>query len=369
MKQPLSSSENLRTQINYDKESLHDLNLKLNLDPEKLFLSLGIDLEDLMEHPSRFSGCAPCHHGDNPTGFCYYTNTGIWRCFTQECHVRYQANPIGLIRAVLDLDFYQAVAKGQSIVATVNISEELLEQIKERRQVALQQNKNTYWEMHNEPEETYRENYLSFLIPPETFSKERCIPLDLLKQYGIGYCPNGAHTGRIVVPIRNVKGQIVGSSGRLVVRKEGPKWFHWKPGVFRKEVHLFNIDNAFKYNIESGLNEYILVEGPWDCMKMEMAGVYNSVAVLGRTLTEGQNEVLKRLGASRVLIAMDADERGQEGNESIYRKLENNLIDTGIISLRRAYSAWNDKELGGLDWGHRLVRPERVKQIIKRYTK
>jgi 5S rRNA maturation endonuclease (ribonuclease M5) len=351
------------------KDNLTNLNLKLNLNPEKLFTAIGIDIEDFEEHSTRISGPAPCHGGDNPVGFCYYTNSGVWRCFTHECHVRHQANPVGLISVVCNINFAQAIEKGRSIADSIHVSPEEIEEIKKQRQITVKRNKESYWQCHNEPKETYKENYLNnFLIPPETFSKERCIPLDLLKKYDIGYSKNGAHRGRIVVPIRNVKGQLVGSSGRLVKKTEGPKWFHWKPGVFRKEVHLFNIDNAFRHNIKSGLNEYILVEGPWDCMKMEMGGVHNSVAVLGRTLTDGQNEVLKRLGATRVLIAMDADKRGQEGNENIRKKLENNLIDTGIINLRHAYSAWNDKELGGLDWGHRLVRPERIKRIIERYT-
>lgn len=264
----------------------------------------------------------------------------------------------------------EAIRKGQEISASIDISPAALEEIRQTRQAVAKKSKENYWKAHNEPKETYDENYVkNFLIVPETFAVERSISLDILKAYNIGYCQNGCHTGRIVVPIRNVKGQIVGSSGRLVVNAGGPKWFHWKPGVFRKEVHLFNIDNAFKYNMQSGLNEYILVEGPWDVLKMEMGGVHNAVAVLGRSLTEGQIEVLKRLGATRILIALDADKSGVAGNESIYKKLENNLFDTGIIDLRAAYSAWNDEELGGLDWGHKMVRPERIKGIIERYTR
>ncbi len=114
---------------------------------------------------------------------------------------------------------------------------------------------------------------------------------------------------RIVFPIKDALGRVVGFSGRVV---EGgtPKYLNSPESeVFKKSELLYGLDRARVAIRESG--EVVVVEGYTDVMALHQEGVANAVAALGATLTTEQADALERLDARTVYLAFDADEAGQ----------------------------------------------------------
>ncbi len=114
---------------------------------------------------------------------------------------------------------------------------------------------------------------------------------------------------RIVFPIKDALGRVVGFSGR-VLGDGTPKYLNSPESeVFRKSELLYGLDRARTAIRESG--EVIVVEGYTDVMALHQAGLANAVAALGATLTAEQADALERLEARTVYLAFDADEAGQ----------------------------------------------------------
>ena len=113
--------------------------------------------------------------------------------------------------------------------------------------------------------------------------------------------------GRLMIPIRDARGQVVGFGSRSLDGSE-PKYMNSpQTPVFDKGRLLFGLDYA-----RSGIrNEQcaVLVEGYMDVIGCHQAGFTNVVAGMGTSLTEDQFRALKRL-APRIVLALDADAAG-----------------------------------------------------------
>ncbi len=114
---------------------------------------------------------------------------------------------------------------------------------------------------------------------------------------------------RIIFPIKDYLGRVVGFSGR-VIDDSMPKYMNTnETSVFKKAELLYALDLA-KHDIrETG--KAIVVEGFMDAIALHQTGFGNSVAALGANLTMQQAIALKRLDVNRVYLAFDADEAGQ----------------------------------------------------------
>ncbi len=114
---------------------------------------------------------------------------------------------------------------------------------------------------------------------------------------------------RIVFPIKDALGRVVGFSGR-VLGDGTPKYLNSpESDVFRKSELLYGLDKARASIRETG--EVVVVEGYTDVMALHQVGMTNAVAALGATLTAEQADALERLDARTVYLAFDADEAGQ----------------------------------------------------------
>ena len=112
---------------------------------------------------------------------------------------------------------------------------------------------------------------------------------------------------RIVFPIRDLSGRVLGFGGR-VLGDELPKYINTpETPVYRKGDSLFGLDVAAPFVREAG--EVILVEGYLDVIALHQGGLKNVVGVLGTALTEDQARKLRRLTESCVLL-FDSDEAG-----------------------------------------------------------
>lgn len=125
--------------------------------------------------------------------------------------------------------------------------------------------------------------------------------------------------GRIIFPIRNERGEIVGFGGRILPLSSPPQ-FPLPPKylntpqtlLFDKGQTLYGLDQARETIRKTG--EAILVEGYLDVIAAYQYGFPNVVAPLGTALTRSQVDLLKRY-TRRVIFALDADSAGRRAIE------------------------------------------------------
>lgn len=115
--------------------------------------------------------------------------------------------------------------------------------------------------------------------------------------------------GRIMFPINDSSGRVVGFSGRILVADDkSPKYLNSpETSLFNKSEILFGLDKA-KNNIR--LKDYsILVEGQMDLIMLHQVGINNTVASSGTALTENHLVKLRRL-SNRIIMSYDGDSAG-----------------------------------------------------------
>ena len=115
--------------------------------------------------------------------------------------------------------------------------------------------------------------------------------------------------GRVIFPIRDRLGRIVGFAGR-VLGDEVPKYLNTpETELFDKGRLLYGLDRARPAIRDR--SECLVVEGYMDVIALHQTGFPHAVAALGATLTEAQADELSRLDVERLLLAFDADDAGQ----------------------------------------------------------
>jgi len=113
--------------------------------------------------------------------------------------------------------------------------------------------------------------------------------------------------GRLIFPIADVRGRVVGFGGRLLGDGE-PKYLNSpETPVFHKGTLLYALDRARGPIRTAELA--IVVEGYVDAMRLHLAGIANVVAPLGTALTPEQARLLRRY-TKQVALAYDADAPG-----------------------------------------------------------
>ncbi len=122
--------------------------------------------------------------------------------------------------------------------------------------------------------------------------------------------PYDRFRARVIFPIRNAKGQIVGFGGRALENEVQPKYLNSpETPLFHKSDLLYGLDLA-RESIRSE-DRAVLVEGYVDVITAHQHGFRNVVAPLGTAITKNQVGLLKRL-SHNVYMALDADSAGQK---------------------------------------------------------
>ena len=115
--------------------------------------------------------------------------------------------------------------------------------------------------------------------------------------------------GRLMFPIRDARGRVIGFGGRIIGQGE-PKYLNSPDTpLFDKGRTLYNIDRASPASRSS--KRLIVVEGYMDVIALDRAGISESVAPNGTALTEVQLERMWRLDPSPILC-FDGDSAGRK---------------------------------------------------------
>lgn len=113
---------------------------------------------------------------------------------------------------------------------------------------------------------------------------------------------------RLMIPIRNGRGRVVGFGARTLEKDGIPKYLNSpQTDLFDKSNLLYGLDMAKRFIRQE--QQVVIVEGYMDVMQGWQAGFRNIVAQMGTALTETQLRQLKRYTKTFVL-ALDADAAG-----------------------------------------------------------
>ncbi len=137
--------------------------------------------------------------------------------------------------------------------------------------------------------------------------------------------------GRVIYPLRDERGQVIGFSGRILSKTpppNTPKYLNSpETPLFNKRRTLFNLDLAKQAAREAG--HLTLFEGFMDVISAYGAGVKTGIASMGTSFTSEQVQVIRRL-TKQLTIAYDGDEPGQAAIERSLALLEEAAPDLAV---------------------------------------
>lgn len=136
---------------------------------------------------------------------------------------------------------------------------------------------------------------------------------------------------RIMFPIWDAFGQIVGFSGRIYNDENTSKYVNSRASsIFKKGEILYNYHHA-KEEIRKE-KSIIVVEGFMDVIRLSSVGINNVVALMGTAMTNDQVNLLKQL-RTKVILCFDNDEAGMNAAITNGEQLFIHKVDVSIIKL------------------------------------
>ncbi|MGQ9909776.1 MAG: DNA primase [Candidatus Flexifilum sp.] len=115
---------------------------------------------------------------------------------------------------------------------------------------------------------------------------------------------------RLLIPIRDERGRVVGFGGRALDPNEPAKYINSpQTPLFDKSRLLFALDRAAPAIRQT--ETAVIVEGYMDAIQAHQAGYTNVVAQMGTALTEPQLRLIAPKWAKRIVLALDSDAAGQ----------------------------------------------------------
>ena len=137
-----------------------------------------------------------------------------------------------------------------------------------------------------------------------------------------------AFRNRLIFPVIDVRGNVIGFSGRAL-SGDGAKYINSpETAVYNKGRNLFGLNLAKK----SKADYIILVEGNVDVVMLHQAGFDSAVASLGTSLTNEQARLISRF-KNQVILAYDSDEAGQKASRRAIDILQHLDVKTKVLRL------------------------------------
>jgi DNA primase len=280
-----------------------------------------------------YRGPCPFHGGKNPN-FSVSPKRNAYHCF--KCGV--SGDAIGFVRDHLGMDFVEAVRyvaerSGIAVVETRNVRDERerdqREPLWEANAAAMELWRTTLWEdaearaareylagrgLSREDADRFQLGYAPRdgartieRLNAQGHDEARLLEAGLLRRREEQDAPYAYFRGRLMIPIQDAGGHVVGFGGRVIGDGE-PKYLNSpETSLFSKGRMLYGLTWA-KHPIRKA-ERVLVVEGYFDAIRLALAGVEETVAPLGTALTEDQARLLTRL-TPNVFLLYDSDEAG-----------------------------------------------------------
>ncbi|EZU60489.1 DNA primase [Staphylococcus aureus FP_N5208 OX] len=321
-------------------------------------LDLVSEYVKLEKRGRNYIGLCPFHDEKTPS-FTVSEDKQICHCFG----CKKGGNVFQFTQEIKDISFVEAVKElGDRVNVAVDI-----EATQSNSNVQIASDDLQMIEMHELIQEFY---YYALTKTVEgeqalTYLQERGFTDALIKERGIGFAPDSSHfchdflqkkgydielayeagllsrneenfsyydrfRNRIMFPLKNAKGRIVGYSGRTYTGQE-PKYLNSpETPIFQKRKLLYNLDKARK-SIRK-LDEIVLLEGFMDVIKSDTAGLKNVVATMGTQLSDEHITFIRKL-TSNITLMFDGDFAGSEATLKTGQHLLQQGLNVFVIQL------------------------------------
>ena len=158
--------------------------------------------------------------------------------------------------------------------------------------------------------------------------------IDLIKSGLIikgDYGLSDIYSNRIMFPLHDLNGKVVGYSGRIYNSNDTSKYINTKETeIFKKGELLYNYHRAKDETRSVG--QVIIMEGFMDVMRAYIVGVKNVVATMGTAVTKNQALLIKRM-AKEVILLFDGDNAGAKATFSCAEELEKIGVIPKVVRL------------------------------------
>lgn len=281
-----------------------------------------------------YTGFCPFHHNVRTPSFAVFPETGTWRCFGQ-CNEGGDIFKFVMKREGWDFpEALRYLADRAGVQLRAPTEQEKAQDEQHSRLRELLEDAVTFYrhQLLNTPAGNKALGYLH----------NRGLNDETLDTFGIGYAPQGWETGiqhftskkyseeqlvdaglvstredggrfdrfrhRVMIPIRDGRGRMVGFGARALSKDEPAKYLNSpQTALFNKSELLYGLDKARK--AIRAQDQVVIVEGYMGVIALHQAGYQNVVAQMGTALTEQQLRMLKRL-TRRIVLALDSDAAG-----------------------------------------------------------
>lgn len=147
------------------------------------------------------------------------------------------------------------------------------------------------------------------------------------RQEGNGYYDR--FRNRLIIPIYDEQGRIVGFGGRAFSAEDKPKYLNSpETPVYVKSRVLYGLHQAKEFIRQQKFA--VVMEGYFDVIAAHWGGVPQAVGSCGTALTESHLKLLTRFGAETVYLAFDSDEAGLKAAMSAIELIEPYVHSSGL---------------------------------------
>jgi DNA primase len=305
----------------------------------------------LKKRGTSFIACCPFHNEKTPS-FNVVAKKQFYHCFG--CGAN--GNAISFVMAYMNQGFIEAVETLASRLGMQVPREGKSE--KNPQSMSLYQLLMKVSQFYQQTLKTKGQTAIDYL-------RQRGLSGEIAKLYQLGYAQEGWHTletqfkshksellttgmliqkedgktydryrNRIMFPIHDRQGRIIGFGGRVLDKEQKPKYLNSpETTIFQKSRELYGLHQILKR--ESKITKIIIVEGYMDVIALAQHGICNAVAALG-TATSNYHIQLLAKHSKKLLFCFDGDNAGRQ---AAWRALESCLpelnagIDAGFVFL------------------------------------
>lgn len=308
------------------------------------------DYVPLIQRGKNYFGICPFHDDHNPS-MSVSPEKGVYKCFV----CGNAGNVFNFVMEYEKVSFYEAVKiVADKIGVSIDISTSKKENTK----------KSPLYDIYNIAYKFYQNN-LNTVYGKEAkkYLLNRKIDEDVIKNFNIGLSlsdselcnalkakgfkdddivssgvasQNGnniydIYKNRIMFPLYDLEGNVVGFSGRIYNQKSESKYINTKETeIFKKGELLYNYHIAKKEARKE--KNIIVVEGFMDVIRLSTIGIINVVATMGTAVTKYQLNLIQKL-APNITLMFDGDKAGEKATNAFIELANGNDSNIKVVRL------------------------------------
>jgi DNA primase len=308
------------------------------------------DYVPLTQRGKNYFGICPFHDDHNPS-MSVSLEKGVYKCFV----CGNAGNVFNFVMEYEKVSFYEAVKiVADKIGVSIDISTSKKENTK----------KSPLYDIYNIAYKFYQNNLNTvYGKDAKKYLLNRKIDEDVIKNFNIGLslsdselcnalkakgfkdddivssgvaAQNGnniydIYKNRIMFPLYDLEGNVVGFSGRIYNQKSESKYINTKETeIFKKGELLYNYHIAKKEARKE--KNIIVVEGFMDVIRLSTIGIVNVVATMGTAVTKYQLNLIQKL-APNITLMFDGDKAGEKATNAFIELANGNDSNIKVVRL------------------------------------